>query len=330
MTRAHVVVVGSYVQDHCWTCDSFPVTGETRIGEFSTGPGGKGYNQAVACHRQGVQTRFLGAIGPDALGETARRFSMDIGLPVEFEKCADSFTAASSILVDAHGDNRIVVALGANARLSADFVRSRRDVFADARVVVTQLENRIEATHAAMELAREVGAISLLNPAPRNPEAAPELIRLADLVTPNETEFAWLIEHLGGDLDAARRALDAATLPDAELDALCARLNLPTVVITLGAAGAFVAHRDEAARARWYDAARCYRITAEQVAAIDTTGAGDAFSGGLAAALVLHEGRALREAVIHANRVAALSTETRGTAPAMPTREAVAARFGKG
>lgn len=328
MSPTRVLVVGSYVQDHCWTCDTFPVTGETRIGEFSTGPGGKGYNQAVACHRQGVPTLFLGAIGRDALGDTARRFSERIGIEAIFEECADSFTAASSILVDTRGDNRIVVALGANARLSADFVRSRRDHFRDARVVVTQLENRIEATHAAMELAREVGAVTLLNPAPRNPDAPANLIRLADVVTPNETEFAWLIDHLTGDTAAARRALDAATLPDEEIDALCARLGLPTIVITLGAAGAFVAHREEAARARWRDVTRCYRVAPERVAAIDTTGAGDAFNGGLAAALVLNGDRPLREAVVHANRVAALSTETRGTAPAMPTREAVMKRFG--
>jgi ribokinase len=328
MSPTRVLVVGSYVQDHCWTCDTFPVTGETRIGEFSTGPGGKGYNQAVACHRQGVPTLFLGAIGRDALGDTARRFSERIGIEAVFEECADSFTAASSILVDTRGDNRIVVALGANARLSADFVRSRRDHFRDACVVVTQLENRIEATHAAMELAREAGAVTLLNPAPRNPEAPTDLIRLADLATPNETEFAWLIDHLTGDAAAARRALDAATLPDEEIDALCARLGLPTIVITLGAAGAFVAHRDEAARARWRDTTRCYRVPPERVTAIDTTGAGDAFNGGLAAALVLQGDRPLHEAVIHANRVAALSTETRGTAPAMPTREAVMKRFG--
>jgi ribokinase len=328
MPPAQVLVVGSYVQDHCWTCDTFPVTGETRIGEFSTGPGGKGYNQAVACHRQGVPTLFLGAIGRDALGDTVRRYSAGIGLDVDFEECPDSFTAASSILVDARGDNRIVVALGANARLSASFVRSRRERFRDVRVVVTQLENRIEATRAAMELAREAGAVALLNPAPRNPEAPADLIRLADLATPNETEFAWLLEHLTGDAEASRRALDAAILPDDELDALCARLGLPTIVITLGAAGAFVAHRDEAARTRWRDATRCYRVSPERVAAIDTTGAGDAFNGGLAAALVLNGDRPLREAVVHANRVAALSTETRGTAPAMPTRAAVEARFG--
>lgn len=328
MSPRLVIVVGSYVQDHCWTCDRFPVTGETRIGTFSTGPGGKGYNQAVTCHRQGVPTRFLGALGRDVLADTARRFSGEIGLPVEFEECPDSFTAASSILVDARGDNRIVVALGANAELSAAFVRSHAPDFRKARVVVTQLENRIEASHAALTLAREAGAIALLNPAPRNPEAPSDLVRLAEIVTPNETEFAWLIEHLDGDVGASRRALEAARLADDELAALCARLGLPTVIVTLGAGGAFVAHRDAEVQRRWGDAALAYRVPGERVATIDTTGAGDAFNGGLAAALVFAEGRPLREAVIHANRVAALSTETRGTAPAMPTRAAVTARFG--
>lgn len=328
MSNPQIVVVGSYVQDHCWTCDNFPVTGETRIGEFSTGPGGKGYNQAVAAHRQGAPTLFLGALGRDPLGDTARRFSADIGLNVAFEECPDSFTAASSILVDAKGDNRILVALGANARLSAEFVRSHAAAFATARVVVAQLENRIEATAEALSLARAAGAIALLNPAPRNPAASAELIRLADLVTPNETEFAWLLEHVAGDADAAQAAGDPSQWTDDGLRALAQRLGLATVIITLGAGGVFVAHRDAATQARWRDEAPSYRIAAERVATIDTTGAGDAFSGGLAAALALGDHAPLRAAVIHANRVAALSTETLGTAPAMPTRSAVTARFG--
>ena len=110
MLPLDVAVVGSYVQDHAWLTEVFPCDGETRLATgFNTGPGGKGFNQAVACHRQGVKTCFIGAIGRDALGENAQRFAHDDKLPVQFDVRDDAPTAASSILVNARGENRIVV-----------------------------------------------------------------------------------------------------------------------------------------------------------------------------------------------------------------------------
>lgn len=324
--RPEIVVVGSYVQDHAWTVDRFPLTGETRIGGFSTGPGGKGFNQAVAAHRLGVATRFIGALGDDALALTARTFAAEVGLDCRFETRAESFTAASSILVDASGDNRIVVALGANALLSKDFVERELAKARAARVVVTQLETSVEATIAALAAARAAGAIALLNPAPRNPVIGPIAPDVAEIVTPNETEFAWLIDHMTGDTAAADAAANAATLDDASLGALAQQLGMATVVVTLGAAGCFVAHSADGQR-RWHDAVRCYRLPAEPVDARDTTGAGDAFTGALAASLASLADAPLRDALCHASRVAALSTERVGTARAMPTAAEVAARF---
>jgi ribokinase len=316
-----VVVVGSYVQDHAWVVDRFPLPGETRRAlSFSTGPGGKGFNQAVACRRQGVATRFLGALGDDALGATARRFAQAEGIDARWEVVPVP-TAASSIVVNAQGENQIAVDLAANDRLDAAFLRAHAGDFAGADVVLCQLENGLAAIDAALALGREVGARCVLNPAPVHPELTRATLDAAGILTPNETEFDLLCARFA---DGAPGAEHVAALDDASLHALCRRLSNGTVVITLGRHGGFVSHGDD----RRGDAAASYRYAAEAVQAIDTTGAGDAFSGGLAAGLCLFRAEPFARAVRHGNRVAALSTEIIGTAPAMPTRAQVAARFG--
>lgn len=323
MLPLDVAVIGSYVQDHAWLTETFPKDGETRLATgFNTGPGGKGFNQAVACHRQGVKTCFIGAIGNDALGENAQRFARDDELPVQFDVRDDAPTAASSILVNARGENRIVVSLGANEKLDAAFIAKNDKLIGAAKVVLTQAETGIGATRESLAIARRNLALSVLNPAPINTAIDGALLALADIATPNETEFAFLVEHLSGER-LPPRWWDAG---DEQLHALCRRLEVPTVVITLGGDGCFVSHADAHARR---DRDACYRLAPEKVKVLDTTGAGDAFSGGLAAGLILfHYEHPFRRAVEHANRVAAMSTEIVGTAPAMPTRAQVEARFG--
>lgn len=321
---AAVVVVGSYVQDHAWLVDRFPLPGETRRAHgFNTGPGGKGFNQAIACHRQGVSTLFVGAIGNDALGANARRFAADEGMASQWQVLDDVPTAASSIIVDANGQNQIAVSLAANEHLAPDFLQRQRAAIGAAKVLLLQLENNLDAIRAALELASGSGPLRVLNPAPVHPECDPPLLALCDLVTPNETEFALLLERVGGaSVDPAR----VAQLSDDALHAYCRKLQVPTVVITLGAQGCFVSHGEGAQLAG--SEPRSYRIGPARVQAIDTTGAGDAFSGALVAALVRLAGQPFRAMVEHANRCAALSTEIVGTAPAMPRFEDVAARFG--
>lgn len=321
---AAVVVVGSYVQDHAWLVDRFPLPGETRRAHgFNTGPGGKGFNQAIACHRQGVSTLFVGAIGNDALGANARRFAADEGMASQWQVLEDVPTAASSIIVDASGQNQIAVSLAANEHLAPAFLQRQRAAIGAAKVLLLQLENNLDAIRAALELASGAGPLRVLNPAPVHPECDPPLLALCDLVTPNETEFALLLERVGGaSVDPAR----VAQLSDDALHAYCRKLQVPTVVITLGAQGCFVSHGEGAQLAG--NEPRSYRIAPARVQAIDTTGAGDAFSGALVAALVRLSGQPFRAMVEHANRCAALSTEIVGTAPAMPRFEDVAARFG--
>jgi ribokinase len=317
-----ILVVGSYNQDHAWRVDAAPGAGETRRGEdFRSLPGGKGFNQAVACARQGVPTIFIGAIGEDAAGETARRLAADEGIDARWQVRGDAATGSACIVVERGGQNRIIVALGANERLEPGFLAAQSAAFEAARVLLVQLENNLDATRAALALAGGRGRVCVLNPAPMRADFDAALLARCDLVTPNETEFAQLLGRITGE------RVDPATLgtcSDARLHALARRLGVATVIVTLGAAGCFVSHGTD----RRGDADAHYRIAAEAVHAVDTTGAGDAFNGALAAAMLRFVGRPLRDAVEHANRCAALSTEHAGAAPSMPRFDEVHARFG--
>lgn len=321
---AAVVVVGSYNQDYAWHSDCLPQPGETRraLG-FATGPGGKGYNQAVACHRQGASTCLIAALGDDAVADLARRGAEHEGLVCRWQAVAGAATGSACVLIDARGQNLILVHLAANEHLDPAFVHAQREDFGDARVVLAQLENNPDAIVAALELGRAHGALCLLNPAPARPGFDATLLAACDVITPNETEFAALLICVGGprlDPDTL------ATRSDAELHALARRLPVPTVVVTLGAQGCFVSHAEGAAWAAHEPA--CYRLAAEPVVAMDASGAGDAFSGALAAAIAQGGSVPFTTAVRRANRVAALSTERTGTASAMPTRAELRARFG--
>lgn len=309
-----VLVVGSYNQDHVWSSDELPAPGATRLGGYASGPGGKGFNQAVAAARAGARAGFLTALGEDAAAATARALASDEGIELHAEVFPALPSGTAGIFVDAGGRNVITVAPGANAALSEAFVDGARPAFAGADVVLAQLEVAPAAVHAALAQAREAGATTVLNPAPANAPTTPALLALADVITPNETEFAALLaRHAGQAVDAD--ALHA--MADEALHALCQSLQATTWVITLGGHGAFVSH---AAGRQRGDERACYRVAAEPADVVDTTGAGDAFSGALAAALAAGPGSPFREGVAFANRYAARSTEREGAALAMPRR----------
>jgi ribokinase len=190
-------------------------------------------------------------------------------------------------------------------------------------VLLAQLESPVETIEAALATAREAGIATVLNPAPANASSSIGLLRLADLLTPNETEFAALLaRHVGERVEAEQ----VATLDGARLHALC-RLLLPhgSVVITLGSVGVFVSHAEEHLHG---DTQPYYRLGAESVAVSDTTGAGDAFNGALAASLAHAPTAPFATHVRYANRFAALSTERTGAAAAMPRHADVLERFG--
>lgn len=321
MKNPSVVVVGSFVQDLSFKTEQLPRAGETRIGTFLTGPGGKGFNQAIACHRQGVSTAFIGAVGQDLFADSLSDFISTEGIAAALDHLSHHSTGTAAILVDHRGQNCIVVALGANLGLTSGFVDSQAPLFKGAKVVLVQAECNLAATEAALRQGRANGATTILNPAPINKDLSLDLLRSADILTPNETEFQFLMQHLfskqipTNPLELAPQELcDAAKL-----------LGAKTVVITLGAQGAFVAHAAGVETSE----EPFYLVPPLPAKAIDTTGAGDAFSGGLAAGLIRFPA-SLREAARYATAVASLSTERVGTAPAMPSEAEVRARLARG
>jgi ribokinase len=311
---AHVVVVGSYIQDLTFRTETFPRPGETRIGTFVTGPGGKGSNQAVAAHRQGVDTLFLGAVGDDIFGSGYRDFCTAEGLRAELQTVTGVSTGAAGIVVDAQAQNLITVSLGASGELSPRHIERFASEFSTAKVVVCQLECNLAAVRRAFELGRTSGALNILNPAPINPALTADLLSLVDILVPNESEFAFLLKHLTGEPPE-----DGFWLaPDSHLQSLCERLAVPTVVLTLGDKGCAVARNRVRGGGPWVETPAFQRIPAAIVKPVDTTGAGDAFTGGLAAGLTRFGGD-LTAAVRFATVVAGLSTQRFGTAPAMPS-----------
>jgi ribokinase len=315
-----VVVVGSYNQDHVWIGDELPQPGATRSGRYLSGPGGKGFNQAVACARSHAATTFLVALGNDAAAQHARALATGFGIDLVDEVHADVATGSAGIFVDARGRNVIVVALGANAVLSTGFVDAEMARLRAAAVTLAQLEVDRDAVFRALAIAREAGRRTILNPAPADAPVDEALLELADLITPNETEFAALCLRILGEQVVADAV---AAMPSVELHALCRRLHKGSVVITLGSAGCFVSHADAAT---FNDTAASYRIAAIKANAIDTTGAGDAFNGALAAELARDPTLPLAAAIRYASAFAGVSTERRGAALSMPSRDDIVSR----
>ena len=309
---SNVVVVGSFNVDHVWRCEALPAPGATIAGRYSTGPGGKGFNQAVAARRAGADTTFVCALGDDAGGAMARGLAAQDGFTLTAEASSEP-TGTGGIYVDARGRNTIVIGPGANAALSIGFVQQQQTLLAAAKVVLVQLESPVETIEAALALAREAGVTTVLNAAPADAPSSIGLLKLADVITPNETEFAALLSrHVGERIDPN----DVAALDGASLHALCRKLvGSGTVVVTLGAVGVFVSHDEDTLRG---DSQPYYRVGAEQVHAIDTTGAGDAFNGALVASIAHAPDAPFARHVRFANQFAGRSTEKEGAAAAMP------------
>ena len=255
MNPAEIVVAGSYNHDQVLRLDHLPAPGETclALGRADS-HGGKGSNQAVQAALCGARVAMLAAIGEDAAGEAALAMWADLGLDASaVARLANAHTGSAVILVDAQGENSIVVDLGANARLSADHAQAAAATIGAARLVLAQLETPIEATKRAFALARAAGATTLLNAAPAPDAIDSELLALTDILAVNEVEA----RALGDD------------------DALLGRVG-QAVVKTLGAQGAVLLRKGEPPLAR----------PARGVEVVDTTGAGDAFIGAFAARLV--------------------------------------------
>ena len=290
-----VVVVGSGNIDLTALVDRLPARGETLLGrQVMQSFGGKGANQAVAAARAGATVGFLSKLGSDANGALIEQHLAAQGLSrMVLLRDAEAQTGIAMILVDAAGNNQIVVVPGSNQHLTPADVRQHAGLISGARVLLVQMEIPIETVQECLRLAKRHGLLTILNPAPAC-SLLPEFVRMVDVLTPNEREACVL----SGVTDSAEAA------------GVLVRGGVGTVVVTRGAEGAVISRGKEV-----------IPVPAFVVEAVDSTGAGDAFNGALACALA--EGMPIEAAVEMAAAAGALATTGRGAQTALPTRSEI-------
>ena len=293
----NIVILGVFVADTAYRADRAPRMGETIIGNsFALGPGGKGSNQAVAAAKLGADVTFLSKLGRDPFGDMALKTWADAGVKPRVTQSDDTATGAAYIFIEeATGDNAIIICPGVAATIAVSDIEANAELIAAATAFVTQLEQPMDAAVRALEIAREAGVLTILNPAPAN--SIPEgMLALCDYVTPNETEAEALTGVEVTSVDDARRAAEVFLAK-----------GVGAAVITLGERGAL------------FHAARQSELipAVDAGAVVETTGAGDAFNGGFATALA--NGGDPLDAVRFGCAAAGISVTRPGTAPSMPT-----------
>lgn len=300
-----VVVIGSLNMDLVAQVPQLPQRGQTIAGyQFQMLPGGKGANQAFAVGRLGGQARMIGRVGNDLFGERLRSSLSSVGVDVSgVMPTPGESTGVALILVETGGQNQIVVAAGANGKLSPDDVHAELQR-ARGRYLLLQLESPLHTVEAAAKQARLCGMFVILDPAPAVPLSS-ALLGTIDVLTPNESEALVLLGQSGANI-----SLD-------EAPAVCAKLldlGPSCVILKMGERGACLADRKQSTH-----------FLAPRVEAMDTTAAGDTFNGALVTALA--EGRPLERATRFANCAAAFSVTRLGAQPSVPSRREVEEMF---
>jgi ribokinase len=280
----HICVVGSANVDLTFRAPRFPQPGETLTGySLQQSMGGKGANQAVAAARLGAQVAFIACVGSDSFGDAAVDQYRAEGINTEFVRRVDNqATGTAAIVVDDRAENCIVVVPGANAELTGEDVKRAANAIATADAVACQLETPLAVTLEAFRIARATGIRTVLTPAPAV-ELPDELLPLCDVCVPNRMEIERLVGRKVSSLTDARAA--AASLLERGVKA---------VALTMGSEGAVIADRSQTAH-----------VPAVKVDAVDTTGAGDAFTAALTVSLC--EGLSLRQSAERASLAAALA-----------------------
>jgi ribokinase len=291
-----VAILGVFVADLAFRAGRQPKDGETIVGSgFKMGPGGKGSNQSVAAARVGAKVTFVSKIGRDAFGEIALKTWKDERIVARAAQSDKEPTGAAYIFVNHDtGENAIIVYPGAGGAISADDVDAAADAIRGAKVFVTQLEQPAASAQRGLEIARAAGVVTIFNPAPAVP-IPDSIYPFCDYIVPNETEAATLA------------GLPVATLNDAKRvgDALLAK-GAKNALITLGERGALLHNSKSSVEIPAFRAGPV----------VETTGAGDAFVGGFAAAMA--RGIDPVEAARFGCAVAGISVTRPGTAPSMP------------
>jgi ribokinase len=292
-----IVVIGSLNTDFVIRVTRFPVPGETLVAEgYQIFPGGKGANQAYAAAKLGARVAMVGQVGNDAQADWLKANLAAVGVEVGSVLLDPTVPSGSAtITINREGQNQIIIVPGANGTFSAERLDSSRDVLARAGVVLLQLEVPLPTVMAAARLARNAGALVILDPAPAQP-LPDELLALADYLTPNETELCLLNSKAPTDLSPPDAALLAGNL--------LAR-GARKVLVKMGAQGALLVGGKQ--NHFW---------PALPVKAVDSTAAGDAFNAAFAAGFV--QGRSEEEAGDFATAAAACSVQRAGAQPSMP------------
>ncbi len=295
MSTKKIIVVGSCNTDMVIKADRLPIPGETVIGgTFLMNAGGKGANQAVAAARQGGKITFISKTGNDVFGKQSVELYNSEGINTDYIfSDPKNPSGVALIMVDSHGENCIAVASGANGSLTPADILKAKEELESADFLLMQLEIPIETVEYAAELANKKGIPVILNPAPAR-TLSDKLLKCLYLVTPNETEAEILSGIKVFDWDSAKQAADVISAKGVE-----------NVVITMGSMGAFIKEKNQ-----------YYIVEATKVTAVDTTAAGDCFSGTLCVGL--SEGKTILEAVKTASKVSAITVTRMGAQSSIP------------
>lgn len=299
--KQKVTVFGSFVVDLMARAPHLPTPGETVRGSlFKQGAGGKGFNQGIAAHKAGGEVVMITKVGNDSLAKVAYEAMDAVGLSKEHVFVNEEVATGTALVCvgEDSGQNQIIIVPGACNTITEEDLAEVRELIESSAYVLLQLEVNQEANERVARMAKEKGVRVIINTAPYQP-MEDEFLKGAYLVTPNEVEAEEFTGIAVKDLESADRAA-----------AVFFAKGVENVLITLGSRGVYLATKD-----------RSEIIPGFRVDAIDTTGAGDAFNGGLLAAL--SEGKELRQAIPFAQAVAALSVQRLGTTASMPTREEI-------
>lgn len=296
-----ILVIGSLNVDMVMKVDHMPVAGETILSDgMKLVAGGKGANQACAAGRLGTDVIMLGAIGNDAYGEMQRQSLQQSGVDVSGLLTKENVsTGTAFITVNKEGNNSIVVVQGANAQFTPEDIEAHRNLIEECEIVILQLEIPMDTVLYAVKLARKLGKIVLLDPAPAPEHFPEELYQYIDIIKPNESELS----RLTGIADAQNHLEEAVQILKDH--------GVKNVLVTLGGEGAYLDAENKTA----------VHIPAKKVKVVDTTAAGDSFTAALAAMIL--DGKTLEEAAEFANQVSAIVVTREGAQDSIPTLQEV-------
>lgn len=298
-----ITVIGSINLDTNLRVHHMPKPGETiHATRHYSAAGGKGANQAVAAARSECEVNFIGGIGSDAVGKEMLDLLQKEGINTDGIKTVEQeSTGQAFITVDDDGQNSITIYAGANYAFGPEDVLQNRSLIENSDFLVAQFETPVEATIKGFEIAHKAGVKTILNPAPAMTKIPAELLRLTDVITPNETEAATLTNVQVVDKESAQKAAN-----------LLHEQGVGAVIITIGSKGAFYDYQNKSEL-----------IPAYKVKAVDTTAAGDTFIGVMASVLKPDFSN-LKAAISFGNKASSITVQHYGAQPSIPYKKDIA------